>query len=297
MNTKNLSLSQLEVHKLLTCGNPDACLLFLYLQSGNQTFEAAAALNMSSARYSQAVATLRQFGLWQEDRLPMEPARQSPKYTEEDVLRAMNSGREFPMLVDEVQRSLGRILGTEELKTILSFVNYLGLPPAVVSMLVCHCKERARRKGSNRNPPLRTIEKEAYAWADRGINTMEEAAAYMQADSARHTRMANLMRLLHIYDRPLTASEERYAESWLSMDFDTEALQMAYEKTCVNAGGLKWPYMNKILLSWHQQGLHTGAQVRAGDKGPGQKNRSQGSFGQFERDAIARMLAEQNQEG
>ena len=44
-------------------------------------------------------------------------------------------------------------------------------------MLVCYCKERLRRKGSNRNPSLRTIEKEAYAWAEQGINTLEEAAA------------------------------------------------------------------------------------------------------------------------
>ena len=54
-------------------------------------------------------------------------------------------------------------------------------------MLVCYCKERLRRKGSNRNPSLRTIEKEAYAWAEQGINTLEEAAAYMQAQNARYT--------------------------------------------------------------------------------------------------------------
>lgn len=298
MNTKDLQLPQMEVHKLLSCGNPDAALLYLYMKCGNPTFEAAGALNMNEARYTRAVATLRQFGLWEEDRLPMQPASASPHYTEEDVVSAMEHSRDFPLLVSEVQRALGRILTTEELKTILSLVNYLGLPPEVVSMLVCHCKERARRKGYSRNPSLRTIEKEAYAWADRGINSIQEAAAYMQADNARHTRMASLMRLLHIHDRPLTASEERFAESWLAMDFDTEALQIAYEKTCVNAGGLKWPYMNKILLSWHQQGLHTGAQVKAGDRGPQQKNSSapQG-LGQFEREAIARMLQNSDQEG
>ena len=29
---------------------------------------------------------------------------------------------------------------------------------------------------------------------------------------------------------------------------------------------LKWPYMNKILCSWHQKGLHTLAEVEAGDR-------------------------------
>ena len=135
-------------------------------------------------------------------------------------------------------------------------------------MLVCYCKERLRRKGSNRNPSLRTIEKEAYAWAEQGINTLEEAAAYMQAQNARYTRTANLMKLLQISGRSLTPAEDRYAQAWLDMDFDSQALQMAYEKTCLNTGGLKWPYMNKILQSWHQQNLHTGAQIQAGDKNP-----------------------------
>lgn len=110
----------------------------------------------------------------------------------------MNRSEEFRLLVGEVQRTLGRILTTEELKILLSFRNYLDLPAEVVSMLVCYCKERLRRKGSNRNPSLRTIEKEAYAWAEQGINTLEEAAAYMQAQNARYTRTANLMKLLQI---------------------------------------------------------------------------------------------------
>ena len=32
-----------------------------------------------------------------------------------------------------------------------------------------------------RNPSLRTIEKEAYAWAEQGIETLEQAAAYIRS--------------------------------------------------------------------------------------------------------------------
>ena len=145
------------------------------------------------------------------------------------MTQAMNRSEEFRLLVGEVQRTLGRILTTEELKILLSFRNYLDLPAEVVSMLVCYCKERLRRKGSNRNPSLRIIEKEAYAWAEQGINTLEEAAAYMQAQNARYTRTANLMKLLQISGRSLTPAEDRYAQAWLDMDFDSQALQMAYE--------------------------------------------------------------------
>ena len=35
MNTKDLTLSQTEIHKLLSAGSGDAALLHLYLQCGN----------------------------------------------------------------------------------------------------------------------------------------------------------------------------------------------------------------------------------------------------------------------
>ena len=41
---------------------------------------------------------------------------EAPHYTEEDVTREYHAGPEFPSMVGEAQRRLGRILSTEELK-------------------------------------------------------------------------------------------------------------------------------------------------------------------------------------
>ncbi|MDQ9733592.1 DnaD domain protein, partial [Acinetobacter baumannii] len=83
--------------------------------------------------------------------------------------------KEFKILYEEIQRMLGKHLNTEELKILLGFQRYLGLGPDVITVLVSFCRERARARGSLRAPSLRTIEKEAYAWAEQGIDTMEEA--------------------------------------------------------------------------------------------------------------------------
>ena len=195
------------------------------------------------------------------------------------------------MLQGEIQRLLGRNLNTEDLKILLGFTHYLGLSADVISVLVCYCKDRARQRGNLRSPSLRTIEKEAYAWAERGIDTMEEAAAFIQAQNVRLSRMAKLMRILQIRGRNLTAGEERYAASWLDMGFDEDAVTMAYERTCLNTGGLSWAYMNKILTRWHAAGMHTGEQVRAGDKKDIPKGAS-GQLGDAELEAIQRILRE-----
>lgn len=292
MNIENVNIPGSDVRKLLGSASGDAALLYLYIHSGNEPETAERALNFSTSRYSCAAATLRQLGLWPQERpSPIAPGER-PSYSENDVLDAMDNDGSFRMLYGEVQRLLGRSLNTEELKIILGFVRYLGLPPEVISVLVSYCKDRARQKGSLRNPSLRTIEKEAYRWAEQGIDTLEEAAAYIHTQNVRHSRIANLMGLLQIRGRSLTAAEERYARSWLEMDFPDEVITMAYERTCINTGGLNWPYMNKILTSWHNAGLKTAEAIRNGDRKTAVPKGASGELGQAELEAIQRVLRE-----
>ena len=266
MLTEPVKISQQTMRKLLSAANPDAALLYLYVMSGNPMDGAEEDLHLGSTRFHCAAAKLRQVGLIQEDRVSHVAPGERPNYSENDVLDAMDGSASFRGLYGEVQRLLGRSLNTEELKILLGFVRYLGLPADVITMLVCYCKERARERGSLRNPSLRTIEKEAYAWAERGIDTMEEAAAFIQTQNARYSRIHKLMGILQIRGRKLTAAEERYAGNWVELGFDDEAIAMAYERTCLNTGGLNWAYMNKILQRWHEKGLHDPEAIRTGDQ-------------------------------
>lgn len=272
MTATQCNIDSASVQKLLAAGNGDAALLYLYIESGNDPAKAEQALRLTAGRYQCAAATLRQLGLWVEEKQRFIATGERPQYSERDVQSAIRHDSEFSSLYGEIQRMLGRTLNTEELKIILSFVRYLGLPADVVCVLVCYCKDRARQRGSLRNPSLRTIEKEAYAWAERGIDTMEEAAAFIQNQNQRNSRQREIMNILQIRGRELTAAESRYVQSWLEMGFEEDAIAMAYERTCLNTGGLNWAYMNKIMTRWNEAGLHTAEQVRTGDTRKGRGN-------------------------
>ena len=291
MNVNAITLPQQDARKLLGAANADAALLYLYIAAGNDPGKAGEDLRLPDSRLNCAGAILRQLGLWPEVLPTKSLAGERPNYSENDVLDAMERDMDFRSLYGEVQRLLGRNLNTEELKILLGFVRYLGLPGDVISLLVCYCKERARKRGSLRNPSLRTVEKEAYQWAEQGIDTLEAASAYIQTQNQRESQMTSLMSLLQIRGRNLTAAEERYAGAWLTMGFDADAIREAYERTCLNTGGLNWAYMNKILIRWQQAGFHTLEQVRAGD----QKNLPKGASGQLgaaELEAIQNILQE-----
>ena len=291
MNTNEMLIPKAHIHKLLCAKNPDVSLLYLYVTAGNDPEKAEQELQLSASRLSCATATLRQLGLWPEQKNPPVFSGERPQYTEADVLGAMHADRPFQALYSEVQRVLGRTLNTEELKILLGFIRYLGLPGDVISVLVCYCKERARAKGNLRNPSLRTIEKEAYYWAEQGIDTMEEAVAFIQNQNIQQSRLSGLLKLLQIRGRTLTPGEERYAKAWLDMGFDDKVIALAYERTCLNTGGLSWAYMNKILTRWNEAGLYTVEQVKANDKKPQPKGAS-GNIGQAELSAFQKVLKE-----
>ena len=294
MRVEKVTLSEKELQKLFGIGKGDAALLYIYLRSGN-SIHTAAELGLNPNQLSLAEAMLRQMGLWEEEKKASIVPGERPAYSENDVNSAMDSDGDFRSLYGEIQRLLGKHLNTEELKILLGFSRYLGLSNDVISVLVCYCKEAARHRGSLRAPSLRTIEKEAYAWAEHGIETLEQAAAYIRSRNLRNSRMEKLKQQLQIRGRNLTAGEEKYAQSWLDMGFADEVVAMAYERTCLNTGGLSWAYMNKILQRWHESGLHTAEEVRRGDKKPAVPKGASGQLGQAELEAIERLMREGNE--
>ena len=291
MNVTDLNLQGGELRRLLGAANADAALLYLYLQAGNDCNHAESELKLSQSRVNGAMAMLRQLDLWQEKKAtPVMGER--PNYSERDIMQAMDTDGAFRCLCDDVQRRLGRVLNAEEMKVLLAMVRYLGLPEEVICLLVSYCQERARQKGSLRNPSLRSIEKEAYVWAEQGIDTMKEAAAYIQQKNIQRSRMGVLMNKLQIRGRRLTPAEAKYAAAWLDMGMEDALFDMAYERTCLNTGGMNWQYMNKILTSWHQAGLHTVEEVRTGDRKKGTKSGHR-DLDAEELAAIQRMMKEQ----
>ena len=301
METEALTLPGQDVRKLLAAANGDAALLYLYEQFGLPRAEAMERLRMTQTRYDLAAATLQQMGLWQEEAKRFFAPAEAPHYTEEDVTREYHAGPEFPSMVGEAQRRLGRILSTEELKILLCIYRYLGLPVEVISILIHYCIEKNRARGPGKMPSVRAIEKEAYRWADLGIDTLEEAAVYMQNQLQLQSRAGRIRQVLQIADRRLTPGEEKLIHTWLSWGFGEDEIRMAYEKTCMNTGGLKWPYLNSILKSWHEQGLTTVRQIETGDRAPAAKpQRAQkpqqaviqhgDKMGEFERRAMEKMM-------
>ena len=238
------ALPAADADKLISAGDGDSALLYIYL-----------------LRWGEAPDAELSAG---EGRVP--PAQELPEYTSEEVVRRSGEDPAFRGVLAEAERLLGHTLSGADTRTLFGIYDYLGLPVDVIMELMHHCADEARLKyGPGRVPRMRDIEKEAYIWANREIMTFEQAEEYIRSRARLRDEMEGVKRALGISGRPLAPSERKYVESWLELGFGAEALALAYDRTVTNTGQLKWSYMNKIVLSWHDKGLHSREEIERGD--------------------------------
>ena len=267
-----------EAEHLIAAHDGDVALLWLFLRQrpAGTLEDAARALCRTRAELEAAYEKLQRLSLpdikaakspaseGKKAALPAipEPAQELPQYTAQDLVQRSQEDSHWTALLTEAQRALGRKLNSSEMKMLFGLYDYLALPPEVLMMLLNYCVSNAP---SGNPPSMRFIEKEGYAWANREILTLEQAEEYIAASQRRREKLSRTAKLLGINGRALTNTEAKYLSAWLDMGFDDEMIGMAYDRTVTNTGTLKWSYMNGILKSWHEKGLHTPEEVREKD--------------------------------
>lgn len=172
-----------------------------------------------------------------------------------DVIRRQTKDEEFGGLLTEVGARMGRPLSNGDAETLLYLYDTVGLPAAVLLMVVGYAAQAERIT-------MRYIEKVALDWADRGIMTMEAAEehlCYMERCEQAVRRVQTVCQL----SKPLTgAAVMRAAEKWLCQwQLGDDVLLQAYEICLEKTGKFETRYMDRVLDNWHSQGADTGEKI------------------------------------
>ena len=116
-----------------------------------------------------------------------------------------------------------------------------------------------------------------------GIQGLEGIRIYAVCDTARDDRLMEckekfgaesiIRSVFGINNRALTQKEKDFAVLWVKeWGFNAEIIRMAYDINVNAKGKFTFPYISKILETWHQKGLHTVDAIRAD-----QENRQTGN--------------------
>ena len=258
--------------RLIAAHDGDVALLYIYLRRrGSSDLEQAARdLCRTMQEIRSAQEKLQRMGLWDgagDARAPAPveapkrepyplPADELPSYTANDISRMAAADPDFAGVCEEAVRIRGRQLNSSELGILAGIYNYLALPAEVIFLLLNYCLGKADEHHPGSRPSFRMIQQEAFHWANLELLTMEQADDYIRRQKERSSAVGRIQTLLGLSDHKLTAPERKNINAWLDMGFGEDAINLAYERTVYNTKTLKWPYMNKILQSWHDAGLH-----------------------------------------
>lgn len=262
-------ISETAVDRLIAAHDGNVALLYLWIVRRG-SFDAERAAGELCLTLSEVSAAYEKLSRIQSDAVKKEPIpspeEKLPEYAATDVVRRSKADPEFRAILLEAERRFGRLLSTADTKTLFGIYDYLSLPPDVIFMLLTYCFDLFEDKyGAGRQPSMRSIEKEAYDWANKEILTLEQAEEFIRNAAERRCEEAKVKKALGITGRAATTTETKYIRSWIELGFSADTLALAYDRTVTNTGSLKWNYMNKIVQSWHEKGLFTLEEIESKD--------------------------------
>lgn len=270
---KNL-IDPAAAEQLIAAHDGDVALLYIHAMKNGALDPDSAARDLcrTMSEIKAAEEKLRRMNILpdaapkaQEPHKVLPPADEPPEYRAEDII-ASKGDPVFAAIIQEAQKVFGHALSSADLKHLFGIYDYLALPAEVIYILLHHCGEISK----GRRLSMRFVEKEAYSWVNREIYTLEQADEYITRYRSRREATGRIAEMLGIRGRDLTGTESKHIGGWLDMGFEESTINEAFERTVLNTGKLTWNYMNRILQSWHDGGIHTLEEVEKRD--PRRKN-------------------------
>ena len=189
------------------------------------------------------------------EKIKTKPAmlEQRPKLHISKMAEMALENPEIEILMQEIQRVIGRTMSHDESIRVLSIYHYDDLPVEVILIIASYSKENAKRN------LFGYIERVSRQWKSEGIDTVEAAERHlllMESRKQNETAVANALSVNH---SDFKTKEKQYISIWFEeygygVDFVIEA-------NLRNANG-SIPYINGILKDWHRKGIKTVKETR-----------------------------------
>lgn len=188
-----------------------------------------------------------------------------PIYKSTEIASAVSADPKLRELFDFAQSQLGKPLTPKDCELLYGICDWLGLSTEVI--MIIFNLAAARRKRS-----MSYVERVAIEWHRSGIDSVEKAERHLKELDEQEQLFYQFRKLTQVGSRRLTSLEQEYVLRWAKeYKMSTEMIRAAYEQTVLNTGKLAFPYMEKVLKSWHESNVHHPAEIdQLGKKrGPG----------------------------
>ncbi len=181
----------------------------------------------------------------------------APNLSPKDIVILLRGDKNLQLLVNEAQRVLGRTISTAEQAIIINMVNYYGLKPEIVLMILEYYRNE-KQKGMSIS--FAYINAMAKNWSDEGIDSIDLAEEKL-SEIEKSNRMWNeIIAITGIRHRKPTVKQREMVMAWFE-DFDITMITIASDIMKENIPEPKLSYINSILKKWKKSNIKTPADV------------------------------------
>ncbi len=205
-----------------------------------------------SAAISESVATVQTAGA---EETPLHPIPEPGNSFERR--QKLSEDADFKALTYVIQQYLGKMLTPMETEMFEYLYDDLKMSGDLLEYLVEYCAGSGHKS-------IRYIEKVALNWYQMGIKTREEAKDY----TIRFSKdTSSVMKAFGITNRNPGTAEQEYMKKWFKeYGFDAVLVKEACDRTITATGSASFPYADKILAGWRENGVRTLGDVQELDK-------------------------------
>lgn len=180
------------------------------------------------------------------------------RYPREEVTALISTDKALHALVGEVETILAKPLTSADLDVLTALYSHYGLSPHFIVTLLHYCVSIGK-KG------MAYTESVAVSWLNDGIDdaTIDTHVELLKKRRSLEGRLKNSFGL----ERGFVPREREFIKKWFEeYKLEYALVLLAYETTVTRTGKIAFGYMDKILESWHQQGVKTVEQAQKESK-------------------------------
>jgi DNA replication protein DnaD len=217
-------------------------------------------LGMEEARVENA------YGYWERLGLVRRVADNPPRYAYQNLkqmtlMRAQDDDGlyRYADFNKSLQAQFGsdRLLHPQDFEKVYDWIEGLGLPEAVVLMLVS-----AQMRLRGKKFAFKSLDGEARKWAEAGVKTIADAEDMLRTYTEEYAAIRAVYKKLgkrHAVSEPDAALYRKWTQDW---GFDQATILAACEET--SKGVPTFGYVNGVLERMHSEGLRDEAALKAG---------------------------------
>lgn len=183
------------------------------------------------------------------------PEIEAIKPTAQQIAARGDESEEVRFLFNEAQLRLGKTIGHDGQAVLLMMHDAYGLPVEVIVTIIEYCVSVGKTSTSY-------IAKIGKDWGEREIDTLEKADEIINELKASDEMWGEFRMRTGISTPRPTSAQMKYLSRWKNeYGFTMDMIFLAYEETADNIQKMSFPYMDKILKNWFENGLRTPADV------------------------------------